>query len=96
MDILGGLPTSKDKYKYVLLVVDSYSRWSEVSPLRTQEATEIAAVLLKEVNCHYGTPNVLISDRGRNFLSNLFKNLCELFQITRYYTSSYKPLLMAA
>ena len=93
MDILGELPTTKDKYKYILLVVASYSRWSEVSPLRTQEATEVAAVILKEVICRYGTPNVLISDRGRNFLSNLFKTLCELFQITRYYTSSYRPLL---
>ena len=26
IDILGGLPTTKDKYKYVLLVVDSYSK----------------------------------------------------------------------
>ena len=93
IDILGGLPTTKDKYKYVLLVVDSYSKWSEAFPLRTQEATEVAAVLFKEVICRYGAPNVLISDRGRNFLSNLVKALCELFQITRYYTSSYRPLL---
>ena len=93
IDILGGLPTTKDKFKYVLLVVDSYSKWSEAFPLRTQEATEVAAVLFKEVICRYGTPNVLISDRGRNFLSNLVKALCELFQITRYYTSSYRPLL---
>ena len=55
MDILGGLPTTKDKYKYDLLVVDSYSRLSEVSPLRTREATEVAAVHLKEVICRYGT-----------------------------------------
>ena len=74
-------------------MVDSYSKWSEAFLLRTQEATEVAAVLFKEVICRYGAPNVLISDRGRNFLSNLVKALCELFQITRYYTSSYRPLL---
>ena len=69
IDILGGLPTTKDKYKYVLLVVDSYSKWSEAFPLRTQEATEVAAVLFKEVICRYGAPNVLVSDRGQQFLA---------------------------
>ncbi|XP_053389855.1 protein NYNRIN-like [Mercenaria mercenaria] len=88
-----GLPTTKDKYKYVLLVVDSYSKWCEAFPLRTQEATEVAAILFKEVICRYGAPNVLVSDRGQQFLSQLVKALCELFQITRFYTSSYRPLL---
>ena len=83
----------KNKYKYVLLVVDSYSKWSEAFPLRTQEATEVAAVLFKEVICRYGAPNVLVSDRAQQFLSQLVKALCELFQITRFYTSSYRPLL---
>ena len=96
IDILGGLPTTKDKYKYVLLVVDSYSKWCEAFPLRTQEATEVAAVLFKEIICRYGAPNVLVSDRGINFMSNLVKALCELFQITRYYTSSYRPLFNGA
>lgn len=93
IDILGGLPTTKDKYKYVPLVVDSYSKWCEAFPLRTQEATEVAAVLFREVICRYGAPNVLVSDRGQQFLSKLVKALCELFQITRYYTSSYRPQL---
>ena len=29
MDILSGFPTTKDNYKHVLLVVDSYSKWCE-------------------------------------------------------------------
>ena len=96
IDILGGLPTTKDKHIYVLLVVDSYSKWCEAFPLRTQEATEVAAVLFKEIICRYGAPNVLVSDRGQQFLSQLVKALCELFQITRFYTSSYRPLLNGA
>ena len=38
MDILSGLPTTPNKHKHILLVVDSYSKWSEAFPLRTQEA----------------------------------------------------------
>ena len=89
MDILSGLSTTKVKYKHVLLVVDSYSKWCECFPLRTQEATEIAAVLFREIISLYGAPRVLISDRGRNFMSNLVKALAELVEIKRSYTSAY-------
>ena len=91
MDILSGFPMTKDKYKHVLLVVDSYSKWCEVFSLRTQEATEIADILYKEIITRYGVPRVLISDRGRKCMSNLVKTISEMFQITRHLTSSYHP-----
>ena len=92
MDILSGLPTTKEKYKHVLLVVDSYSKWCECIPLRTQEATEVASVLFREIISRYGAPRVLISDRGKNFMSNLVKALSELFEIKRTLTSAYHPM----
>ena len=92
MDILSGLPTTKEKYKHVLLVVDSYSKWCECFPLRTQEATEVAAVLFREIISRYGSPRSLVSDCGRNFMSNLVKALAELFEIKRTYTSAYHPM----
>ncbi|CAG2190886.1 unnamed protein product [Mytilus edulis] len=91
MDILSGLPTTKDKYKHVLLVVDSYSKWCEAFPLRSEEAGEVANVLYREIISRYGAPRTLLSDRGRNFVSNLVKALSELFNIKRHLTSSYHP-----
>lgn len=38
MDILTTLPETSQGYKHILLVVDSFSRWSESFPLKTQEA----------------------------------------------------------
>ena len=91
IDILSGLPTTKDKYKHILVVVDSYSKWIEAHPLRTQEATEVAAVLYREVITRYGAPRTLVSDRSQTFMSKLTAAMCELFQITRHFTSSYHP-----
>ena len=91
IDILSGLPTTKDKYKHILVVVDSYSKWMEAHPLRSQEATEVAAVLYREVITRYGAPRTLISDRGQTFMSKLTAAMCELFQITRHYVSAYHP-----
>ena len=79
IDILSGLPTTKDKYKHILVVVDSYSKWMEAHPLRSQEATEVAAVLYLEVITRYGAPKTLISDRGQTFMSKLTAAMSELF-----------------
>ena len=90
MDILE-LPCTADNYRYVLLVVDSFSRYPEAFPLKSQEATEVARVLFHEVFSRWGAPRTLISDRGQNFMSKLVQALSELFDVRRHYTSSYHP-----
>ena len=92
MDILSGLPTTKDKYKHILVMVDSYSKWVELFPLRTQEATEVATVIFREVISRYGAMRSILSDRGQNFMSRLVQALAEMFDIKRYYTSPYHPM----
>ena len=91
MDILGPLTTSKEGYKYILLIVDSFSKWPEAFPLKTMEAKEIAKVLYAEIFSRYGAPDVIVSDRGQNFISKLVTAVCEIFQVTRHRTSSYHP-----
>ncbi len=92
IDFLGPLTESPDGYKHILLVVDSYSRWSEAFPLKTQQASEVARVLYQEIFCRYGAPKSIVSDRGRNFVSKLVSAICEIFQVTRHLTSHYHPM----
>ena len=91
IDIIGPLIKSTEGHEYILVVVDSFSRWVESFPLRTQTAEEIARVLHNEIFCRYGPPLQIVSDRGQNMLSKLVKAICELFQVTRHATSSYHP-----
>ena len=62
MDILSGLPTTKDKYKHILALVDSYSKWVELFPVRTQEAKEVASVPFREIVSRYGVLRSILSD----------------------------------
>ena len=89
IDILGPLKTSPAGYKYVLLIVDSFSKWCEAFPLKTQDADEVARILYSEIICRYGAPSSLLSDRGAQFMSKLIQQLCNIFQITKVQTSSY-------
>lgn len=91
IDILCSLPKTKEGYQYILLIVDSFTKWTECFPLRTQEAKEIADILYSEFITRYGAPRSIVSDRGRNFMSKLVSALCELFEIKRHHTSSYHP-----
>ena len=91
IDILGPLTPTAQGFKYLLLVVDSFSRWIECFPMKDQEALTVAKLLYSEVFCRFGAPHTLVSDRGRNFMSKLVTALCEMFQVKRHFTSSYHP-----
>ena len=91
MDILGPIKQTPQNEKYILVVVDSFSKWCEAFPLKTQEASEIADILFREIFTRYGAPKTLISDRGRNFMSHLVSALCALFDVKRVHTSPYHP-----
>ena len=97
MDILGPLtPSQPDKYKYVLLLVDSFTRWCECFPLRTKEAKEVAHVLFTHIFTRYGAPSSIVSDKGQEFMGKIVKSLCELFRVKRIYTTPYHPQTNAA
>jgi hypothetical protein len=91
IDFIGPIHESSEGHKHILLVVDSYSKWPECFPLKTQEASEVARVLFREIFARYGAPKTLISDRGRNFMSQLVNALCEIFKVKHHYTSAYHP-----
>lgn len=91
IDILGPLLKNKEGYEYILVCIDSFTRWIEAFPVRTQSAKETASVLFREIFCRYGAPRVLFSDRGRNFMSKLINAMCEMFEITQHHTSAYDP-----
>ncbi|XP_013405563.1 protein NYNRIN-like [Lingula anatina] len=85
------MPKSREGYKYILLLVCSFSAWPEAFPLKTQTAEEVARILYSEIFCRYGAPKVIVTDRGRNFTSLLVQTLSELFHVKRALTSSFHP-----
>ena len=91
IDFIGPLHQAADGSKYILVVVDSMSKWCEAFALRTADAHAVAAILYKEIFCRYGAPTTLVSDRGAQFMSSLVNALCDLFSVKRAVTSAYHP-----
>ena len=91
MDITRPHPTSSFGYKYMLTIVDHFSKWADAFLKQYQEAQTVAKVLLDRVFCYSGMPLQILSDQGANFQSELFRELCISLDIEKIRTSIYKP-----
>ena len=91
IDVVGPFPISASGNKYVLVMVDQFTRWVEVAAIPEQTAEVTATKLLQEFISRFGSPLEIHTDQGRNFESSLFRDLCELLQIAKTRTTPYHP-----
>ncbi|CAC5374624.1 unnamed protein product [Mytilus coruscus] len=90
MEILGPLPMSKNNNRFVLVLSDLFTKWTEAYPLQDQEAKAVAQALTNEFISRFGTPLQLYSDQGQNFDSRLLKEVCSLLQIEKNKSDKYE------
>jgi len=91
IDILSGLPVTQDGLKYVLVVTDYFSKWTEAYALPDAEAITCTQVLYNQLFARFGLRRQLHSDQGKNFESKLFAELCKLAGIYKTRTTSFHP-----
>jgi len=91
IDVTGPHPTSSKGNVYILTVIDHFTKWVELFPMRNQEAATIAKILVDRVFCVHGCPLQILSDQGPNFESCLFQEICRLLAVDKVRTSPYKP-----
>ena len=90
-DIMGPLPTSNRGNKYVLVVTDHFTRWVEIFAVPDQTAVTCAEKILDEVIARFGCPHDMHSDQGRNYVSQIFVDLCRMLEIRKTRSSPYNP-----
>jgi len=90
MDLVGGLPISKEGYSRVLVIVEYFSKMIRIFPLKTKTMEEVADKLWKYISV-YGPPKTILSDQGTEFMNHLISTLLLNTGIDRRITSSYNP-----
>jgi transposase InsO family protein len=78
-----------DNYKYILSVIDIFSRFVFLRPLQTKESSEVAEHLLDIYNEH-GPPEILQSDQGTEF-KGVVKAICEALNVRIINSAAYSP-----
>ena len=91
MDIVGPLPKTQRSNRYMLEVIDYYTRWPEPFALEHQDAHSVALRLISEIISRYGAPYVIQTDQGTNFECKLIAELCKLYDIKKTRTTPYHP-----
>ena len=91
IDIMGPLPISSRGNRYLVVICDYFTKWTEVFPVPDIRTETVTTVLVDGFFCRYGVPYQLHSDRGAQFESKLFRQMCELLDIRKSRTTSYRP-----
>lgn len=91
IDIAGPLPKTTRGNRYMLLVMESLTRWPECFGIPDMKGSTVATILYEQVFTRLGPPLSLLSDRGGSFTSSVVTELCKLFNVKRTLTSSYRP-----
>eukprot|EP00873_Tetraselmis_striata_P041597 jgi/Tetstr1/461861/TSEL_006940.t1 len=67
VDSAGPLPTSSEGHKYVIVIVEHFSKWIELVPVRDLEATTTAKAFHERVLARYGAPVEVVTDNGTKY-----------------------------
>ncbi|CAB0033772.1 unnamed protein product [Trichogramma brassicae] len=89
LDIVGPLPATVDGNIYILTMQDQLSKFCIGVPLPDATATTIADAMVKRLICTFGTPKVILTDQGRNFLSKLIQRVAKRFRIKQVRTTAF-------
>lgn len=85
------LEPSSGGIENVLVLTDVCTKFTQAIPTRDQKAPTVARVLFREWFVKFGIPERIHSDQGRNFESNLVRELCHLYDIKKSHTTPYHP-----
>lgn len=90
VDFIGPLPCTKLGNRYILVVVDAFTRFVWLLPTRGVTATISIRQLTQIFSC-FGPPRILVSDNAPAFVSRPFKQFCFSQAIKHVTTTPYYP-----
>ena len=82
---------SKGKKQNVLVCMDHFTKFSAAFLTKDQKAKTVAKTLWNDFFLVYGFPKKILSDQGRDFESNLIKELCLISGVDKIRTTPYHP-----
>ena len=92
IDFVTDLPPTKSNGSTNLMVVtDRLSKSVIFESLKDITAETTAKALVRNVVQHHGIPGAIVTDRGTQFTSRMWKRLCELLRIKQRLSTAWHP-----
>ncbi|GKC78538.1 reverse transcriptase domain-containing protein [Tanacetum coccineum] len=91
IDIAGPFPEGPGKVKFLIVAMDYFTKWIEAKPVATITGAQIKKFVWDNVVCRFGLPGEIVSDNGKQFRDNPFKDWCEKLSIRQCFASVKHP-----
>jgi RNase H-like domain found in reverse transcriptase/Reverse transcriptase (RNA-dependent DNA polymerase)/Integrase zinc binding domain/Integrase core domain/Aspartyl protease len=91
VDLIGPITCSKNGHVYILSVVDNFSKFPLIFPLKNATAKPIIHYLETFVFTLFNVPKILISDNGKQLVGKEFKKFLSKYNVIHHTTPYYHP-----
>ena len=88
---MGPFPIAMQQLKFLIINIDYFTKWIELEALTTIIEKNVRIFVWKNIICRYGIPRVLVSDNGKQFDNDSFRNFCFHLGIKNHYSSPAHP-----
>ena len=78
-------------YRYLLVLVDTFSGWVEAFPAKGETAIVVGEKMLEEIVPRYGLPVTMSSDNGPAFVSQIVQGLAQALGMKWKLHCEYNP-----
>ena len=89
-DIAGEFVKSNAGNKWLLIVVDHFTKWIDAHAMKDATAETVARCLIKTI-LKYGIPDQILTDQRTNFQSEMLQHVYDILDIYKTRTTPYHP-----
>ncbi|GJV49902.1 reverse transcriptase domain-containing protein [Tanacetum coccineum] len=79
------------KVKFFIVVMDYFTKWIEAKFVATITGNQVKKFIWENIVCRFGLLGEIISENGKQFSNNPFKNWCDKLNITQQFASVKHP-----
>nr|KYP47964.1 Transposon Ty3-I Gag-Pol polyprotein [Cajanus cajan] len=87
MDILEPFPPAEGQLKFLLVIIDYFTKWIEACPLAKITVENVQKFTWKSIICRFGIPHSLVTDNDKQFIAQSFVNFLRELGIKHVPTS---------
>lgn len=94
VDFITPLPTCRragTDYRHLMVVVDRLTKMRHFIACSTMDAAEVANLFVSRIFCLHGAPDTIVSDRGTNFVSQLWTQISQRLGIKITASTAFHP-----
>nr|GEV18588.1 reverse transcriptase domain-containing protein [Tanacetum cinerariifolium] len=91
INISGPFSEGPRKVKFLIIAMDYFTKWIKAKSVTTITENPIKKFMWDNIVCRFGLPGEIISDNGKQFRDDSFKDWCEKLCIHQHFDSVKHP-----